>query len=107
MPASIESATALASMAALARKAGGLDPLQAGGATHAPFGDVLAAAIRQTNAAQSTAYEQADSYSAGTSDIPLNQVMIDLQKADIAFRTLAQVRDKVVSAYQTISGMAI
>jgi len=96
-------ASPLAALNELARQAAGHD-------TPAPtdsnaFGNALTQAIRDVSSAQNTAYAETQAYSAGTSDMPLNRVMIDLQKANIGFQTLMQVRNKVVTAYQTISAM--
>jgi len=37
--------------------------------------------------------------------VALNDVMVDLQKANVAFQTGVQVRNKLVSAYQEMMSM--
>ncbi|RYJ03898.1 MAG: flagellar hook-basal body complex protein FliE, partial [Acetobacteraceae bacterium] len=43
----------------------------------------------------------------GAPDVALSDVMIDMQKAGIAFQTAVQVRNRLVSAYQEIAGMPV
>ena len=44
---------------------------------------------------------------AGVPGVGLNDVMIDMQKANIGFQMSLQVRNKLVSAYTTISNMPV
>ena len=43
----------------------------------------------------------------GNSDVDLHDVMLSLQKANIDMQTAVQVRNKLVSAYQSIMSMSI
>lgn len=99
-------AVTLAAMNQLAQQADSAAPV-AGAAPQPTFGAVLTHAIQGVAAQQNQAYAQSQAYSQGSTEVPLSQVIIDLQKADISFRTLMQVRDKVIAAYQTISTMSV
>lgn len=78
----------------------GLDsPAQSG-----TFGDVLKGAISQVSDLEAGAEQQVSTLlSGGNAD--MSKVMISLEKADVAFQLLMQVRNKVVTAYQDIEKM--
>ncbi len=50
---------------------------------------------------------QASAYELGAPNISLNDVMIDLQKANIGFQTAVQVRNRLVAAYKEISSISV
>lgn len=75
-------------------------PLQPSGAA-APFADALKGAVAETNRLQREADGAAMNVLAGDAG-SLHQAMIALEKADISFRTLLQVRNRVLEAYQEI-----
>jgi flagellar hook-basal body complex protein FliE len=79
--------------------------LQPSGAS-APFADALKGAVADTNRLQREADGAAMSVLAGDAG-SLHQAMIALEKADISFRTLLQVRNKVLEAYQEIMRMQV
>jgi flagellar hook-basal body complex protein FliE len=43
----------------------------------------------------------------GDDKVSLSNVMIDMQKANIAFQTTVQVRNKVIAAYNDIMNMQV
>ena len=61
--------------------------------------------IDNISGAQTKAYGQAEDFELGKPGVALNDVMVDLQKANVAFQTGVQVRNRLVSAYQEIMGM--
>jgi flagellar hook-basal body complex protein FliE len=68
------------------------------------FGSVLSNAISQVKQLDGSAGEQITSLLKGDrSDI--HNVMIAVERADIAFQLMMQVRNKIVSAYQEVSHM--
>jgi flagellar hook-basal body complex protein FliE len=82
------------------------------GATAAPavnegessFGSVLKNAINQVEELHGSAEQQiTDLLKGDRSDV--HNVMIAVEKADIAFQLMMQVRNKIVSAYQEVSRM--
>jgi flagellar hook-basal body complex protein FliE len=68
------------------------------------FSDVLKKAIDQVEGLHQSAEQQASSLMHGdTSDV--HSVMIAVEKADIAFQLMMQVRNKIVNAYEEVSKM--
>jgi len=71
------------------------------------FGELLTNAIDQVNESQMRASEMKSSFETGTGDASLAEVMIASQKADISFRAMTEVRNKLVTAYQDIMNMPV
>ncbi|MFA5597044.1 MAG: flagellar hook-basal body complex protein FliE [Pusillimonas sp.] len=71
------------------------------------FAAELQRSIQQVAAMQNASAAQARSFQLGDPNVSLNDVMIDMQKASIAFQTTVQVRNRLVSAYQEIASMPI
>lgn len=71
------------------------------------FGEVLARAIDHVNTTQKTAVNMATAYELGDANINIAELMIALQKANISFQAMLQVRNKLVSAYQEIMNLQI
>jgi flagellar hook-basal body complex protein FliE len=70
------------------------------------FGTMLADAIKQVNETQSEATRLSNAFVKGESQ-DLVGTMVALQKSTVAFQAVAQVRNKLVSAYQDIMNMPI
>ena len=86
----------------------GSDPLSSGdvgsSSTGGGFSNVLKGAINQVSNLQGTAEQQVTNLiQGGNSD--MSKVMISVEKADVAFQLMMQVRNKIVSAYQDIEKM--
>ena len=70
----------------------------------ASFGDVLKNAVSSVNQLNDTAAAQVNNLlQNGSGDV--NNVMIAVEKADVSFQLMMQVRNKIVSAYQDIEKM--
>ncbi len=89
----------------------GIDPASIGGGNDGGmsspgggFGDVLKSAISQVNTLQNSAETQVNTVLQGGS-ADMSRVMISVEKADVAFQLMMQVRNKIVSAYQDIEKM--
>jgi flagellar hook-basal body complex protein FliE len=68
------------------------------------FSGVLKSALAQVNSMQNEASRQVNTLvSGGSAD--LGHVMISVEKADVAFQLMMQVRNKIVGAYQDIEKM--
>ncbi len=85
----------------------GAKPLQAPAAGGADFGQALKSAIDQVNQAQASAQEMSQEFASGNSNVNLQDVMINLQKANLSFQQMVQVRNKLVTAYQNIMNMPV
>ncbi len=71
------------------------------------FSEVLKTTIDQVNAAQKDAHKMAEEFSTGQSNVNLQDVMVNLQKANISFQQMVQVRNKLVTAYHDIMNMQV
>lgn len=95
----------LSQMRTTAAAAAGDTPQPAEGAPD--FAAVLKASVDQVNDAQQQSSELAKNFELGKTDASLQEVMISLQKANVSFQTMVQVRNKLVSAYQEIMNMQV
>ena len=68
------------------------------------FGDMLAQSLQEVNRLHAAADEAVENLAAGKQK-NIHETMIALEKADVAFQLLMQVRNKIVSAYETIMRM--
>ena len=71
------------------------------------FGELLTSAISQVNESQMHAAEMKNTFETGSGDASLAEVMISVQKADLSFRAMTEVRNKLVTAYQEIMNMPV
>ena len=74
------------------------------GGDGAGFGNVLKNALNQVSSMQSNASDQVNAVMSGGS-ADMSKVMVSVEKADVAFQLMMQVRNKIVSAYQDIEKM--
>lgn len=65
------------------------------------FGNMLARSLSDANRLKLEADEAVENLAAGKQK-DIHATMIDLEKADVAFQLLMQVRNKIISAYETI-----
>ena len=99
----------LAPLRAASAMAGGNTPAGAAAkdAAAVDFGQVLKTAVDQVNNAQLETNKLAKQFELGAPNANLQDVMISLQKANISFQTMVQVRNKLVNAYQEIMNMQV
>lgn len=71
------------------------------------FSKVLSGFINEVNSTQQAAGVNAKNFELGDPNTSLHDVMISLQKANISFQTMVQVRNKLVSAYHDIMNMQV
>jgi flagellar hook-basal body complex protein FliE len=69
------------------------------------FAAELKRSLDNISGAQTQAYGQAEAFELGKPGIALNDVMVDLQKANVAFQTGLQVRNRLVAAYQEVMNL--
>jgi flagellar hook-basal body complex protein FliE len=70
------------------------------------FGNILEGAMGQVSQLDHEADQAVEALAAGRSE-DVHNTMIALQKADVSFQLLMQIRNKVVSAYETVMRMQI
>ena len=71
------------------------------------FGKLLSTAIESVNETQQRSATLSTEFVSGNSEASLAEVMIATQKADLSFRAMTEVRNKLVSAYQDIMNMPV
>lgn len=69
------------------------------------FSDVFKSAIQGVDNLQESADVQIGNLLNGAPNTDVNHVMVSVEKADVAFQLMMQVRNKIVSAYQDIEKM--
>jgi flagellar hook-basal body complex protein FliE len=70
------------------------------------FKDFLLESIRQVNSMQQAADQAVEKLATG-GDINPAEVLTAVQKADIAFRLMLQVRNKIIQAYEEIQAIRV
>ena len=71
------------------------------------FAKLLKQGIESVNSTQATATDLANKFERGVPGVELPQVMLEMQKANVSFRALAEVRNKFVEAYREIMNMPL
>ena len=70
------------------------------------FGNMLARSLNDVNQLKLEADEAVANLTAGKQK-DIHATMIALEKADVAFQLLMQVRNKIISAYETVMRMQV
>jgi flagellar hook-basal body complex protein FliE len=71
------------------------------------FSQVLRNAIDSVNDTQMTSSDMQKAFELGDPDIDLQDVMVQMAKANISFQTMIQVRNRIISAYQDVMNMPV
>ena len=71
------------------------------------FAKLLKQGIDSVNSTQSKAADLANKFERGVPGVELPQVMLEMQKANVSFRALTEVRNKFVEAYREIMNMPL
>ena len=83
------------------------DPATIDGASAPSFMQTLHNALNGVDSTVATANNAATAFSAGDKSIPLSDVMVSLEQANLAMQMASGVRDKVVSAYTNVMNMQV
>jgi flagellar hook-basal body complex protein FliE len=102
----------LAEMRALQARASGFSeaPSAAGAAVAAQpseFANLMKGSVDSVAGMQNHATALASAYESGDKSIDLTNVMLEVQKASLAFRAMTEVRNKLVDAYQQVMNMSV
>ena len=73
----------------------------------ASFGGFLKEAIDGVNESQQISAGLKRDFESERNNVDLTKVMVSVQKADLSFRAMTEVRNKLVTAYQEIMRMQI
>lgn len=91
--------------------AGGALPTAATGASGAAggvdFGKALTQVLDTVSKQQTEAASMAESFERGDKNVSLAQVMLSMQSAQVSFKAVTEVRNRLVAAYQDIQNMPI
>jgi flagellar hook-basal body complex protein FliE len=98
---------ALAQLRAAATLAQGKPADAASTAGGVDFSQALKSAIDQVSQAQQQAQQIAEDFTVGKNNVNLQDVMINLQKANLSFQQMVQVRNKLVTAYNDVMNMQL
>jgi len=71
----------------------------------ASFGDIFRSAVSDVDSLQNSADQQVAHLLHGAGNADIGSTMVSVEKADVAFQLMMQVRNKVVSAYQEMEKM--
>ena len=71
------------------------------------FAKLLKQGIDSVNQTQARATDLATKFERGVPGVELPQVMLEMQKANVSFRALTEVRNKFVDAYREIMNMPL
>lgn len=74
--------------------------------TEQPFIDLMVEGLQQVNAMQQDADRAVQTFFTG-GDVNPAEVLTAVQKADLSFRMMLQIRNKLVQAYQEIKELRI
>lgn len=97
----------LAELKATSALAQGKPASQSAEAGGVDFSKVLQSTLEQVNQAQQSAKTMTEDFASGQSNVNLQDVMVNLQKANLSFQQMVQVRNKLVTAYNDIMNMQV
>ena len=98
----------LAEMRALQVRASGIaEAPAAGGAQPADFASLLKGTVDNIATMQNQADSLAEAYEAGDKSVDITRVMLEVQKAGLAFRAMTEVRNKLTDAYTQVMNMSV
>lgn len=97
----------LAEMRALQARAGGIAEAPAAVAQPSDFARLMQDSVNHIAGMQNQATALANAYEAGDKSVDLTKVMLEVQKAGLAFRAMTEVRNKLVDAYQQVMNMSV
>ncbi len=97
----------LAQMRAMAAQTQSLEVPMATESSAGDFKTLMSRALDQVNETQQSAGHLAQAFERGDKDVDIAEVMVALQKADVSFQAISQVRNRLVTAYQDIMNMPI
>jgi len=86
--------------------AGGTESAQ-GAPEGGEFAALLKSSLEQVTNHQGEATKLAQAFEQGAPNVNLEDVVMSLQKADVSFQTMVQVRNKLVEAYQQIMNLQV
>ncbi len=101
--------SALSQIQSMAQAAGGAAAADdsSGAASAGTFGAALKASLDKISDDQKSSLNEAHAFELGANNVSLNDVMVDMQKANVGFQFGLQVRNKLVAAYNDIMQISV
>jgi len=96
----------LAEMRALQARASGIAEAPVA-AQPSEFANLMKNSVDHVASMQNQATALADAYESGDKSVDLTKVMLEVQKASLAFRAMTEVRNKLVDAYTQVMNMSV
>jgi flagellar hook-basal body complex protein FliE len=71
------------------------------------FANLMKNSVDQVASMQNQATALSSAYEAGDKSVDLTRVMLEVQKAGLAFRAMTEVRNKLLDAYSQVMNMSV
>ncbi len=97
----------LIQMRAMAAQAQGKTAESSGAVGQSNFSDLLKQSVDKVSETQADSKKLQDAFQAGDPNVNVSEVMVAMQKSNVSFQAMLQVRNKLVSAYQEIMNMQV
>jgi len=104
---SMQISQVLAEMRALQARASGISEAPAAAAQPSDFANLMKNSVDQVASMQNHVSSLAEAYESGDKSIDITKVMLEAQKASLAFRAMTEVRNKLVDAYTQVMNMSV
>jgi flagellar hook-basal body complex protein FliE len=104
---SMQISQVLAEMRALQARASGISEAPAAAAQPSDFANLMKNSVDHIASMQNQATALADAYESGDQSVDLTKVMLEVQKASLAFKAMTEVRNKLVDAYTQVMNMSV
>ena len=109
---SMQISQVLAEMRALQARASGISEVPAASQPYASaqpseFANLMKGAVDNVATMHNHATSMASAYEAGDKSVDITNVMLEVQKASLAFRAMTEVRNKLVDAYTQVMNMSV
>ena len=99
--------TLLTQMRAMAAQAQGQTTETTSAVGQSDFSDILKQSVDKVNDAQMDSKKLQEAFQMGDPNVQVSEVMVAMQKSNVSFQAMLQVRNKLVSAYQEIMNMQV
>jgi flagellar hook-basal body complex protein FliE len=97
----------LAEMRSLQSRASGVAEAPTATAQPSDFASLMKNSVDQVASMQNQATALANAYETGDKSVDLTKVMLEVQKAGLAFRAMTEVRNKLIDAYTQVMNMSV
>ncbi|MEP6548272.1 MAG: flagellar hook-basal body complex protein FliE [Gammaproteobacteria bacterium] len=97
----------LAEMRSLQARASGVAETPVAASQPSDFANLMRNSIDHVAGMQNQATALANAYETGDKSVDLTKVMLEVQKAGLAFRAMTEVRNKLIDAYTQVMNMSV